>query len=71
MLRKKGFDCPEENRMCAYCENADLIGESGACVCRLKGVVRFDGICSRFTFDLLKIKPRAVKLPAAGAFIPE
>jgi len=54
---------PEENRACAYCEKAEVIGDSGACICELKGIVHGDSICRRFSFDLLKYKPRVTKLP--------
>lgn len=62
-FKKRKTICPDENKMCAYCENAGGIGDSGVCVCKLKGVVRADGICKRFKFDLLKLEPRAVKIP--------
>ncbi len=60
MLKNK---CPEENRICAYCEHAELISHSSACICDIKGIVHDDGVCRKFSFDLLKYKPRITKLP--------
>lgn len=61
MLSKK--KCPDENRICAYCERAEVIGDSGACICELKGIVHSDSVCRKFSFDLLKLEPRTVKMP--------
>lgn len=50
-------------KICAYCEHATLLGDSGACVCKKRGVVRADGSCRRFRQDLLKVKPLLPLLP--------
>jgi len=55
--------CSEEDRVCALCEHATGIAGSGICVCELKGAVREDGVCKKFSFDLLKLNPRVLKLP--------
>lgn len=69
-FKKKKSTCPKENEMCAYCEHAETIGDSGVCICKTKGVVRAKGICGKFRFDLLKLEPRAVKLPdSSGLFL--
>ncbi len=60
----KKTKCPEENRICAYCEHAEVISDSGACICAFKGIVHDDSVCRKFSFDLLKYKPRITKLPA-------
>ncbi len=65
---KTGAKCPDENRICLYCEHAEEVCGSEACICAYKGVVRFDGLCKKFKFDLLKVKPRLPKLPQAGEF---
>ncbi len=63
MWFKKKQSCPDEYKMCACCENAELIGNSEVCICALNGAVHANGFCKKFKFDLLKIKPRAVKIP--------
>ncbi len=50
-------------KICAYCEYATLIGDSGACICKKKGAVRADSSCRRFKEDLLKVKPHLPTLP--------
>lgn len=60
--KSKKTPCPEENRMCAYCEQATVLGDSGTCICAHKGVVKDDGFCRKFSFDLLKLKPHTLKL---------
>lgn len=68
-FRKKRKTCPDENRMCMYCENAETLGDSGVCICKIKGVVSSEGVCKKFKFDLLKLKPRPIKLPdSSGLF---
>ena len=61
MFKKK--TCPEENKICAYCEHAEVIADSGACICTFKGIVHDDSVCRKFSFDLLKYKPHIPKLP--------
>lgn len=53
----------EEQRMCAYCENATLISDSSYCICANKGLVEAEGVCKKFIFDLLKLNPKPVKTP--------
>lgn len=53
-------------KICAYCQYATLIGDSGACICEKKGAVRTDGHCRRFKEDLLKVKPHLPTLPGFG-----
>lgn len=53
-------------KICAYCQYATLIGDSGACICEKKGAVRADGHCRRFKEDLLKVKPHLPALPGLG-----
>ena len=62
LFKKKKRGCPQDAEMCAYCEHASPIGDSEICICDKKGVVYATGICRKFKFDLLKVKPRAVKL---------
>ena len=50
-------------KICAYCEHATVIADSGVCVCSKKGAVRADGSCRRFREDLLKVKPHLPLLP--------
>jgi len=50
-------------KICAYCEHATVIADSGVCVCKRKGAVRADGTCRRFREDLLKVKPHLPLLP--------
>lgn len=56
-------NAPALEKICAYCEYATLIGNSGACVCEKKGTVRADSSCRRFKEDLLKVKPSLPVLP--------
>lgn len=60
--KSKKFKCPEENRACGYCEHATLLGDSGTCICDRKGMVKDDGVCRKFSLDLLKLNPRTLKL---------
>lgn len=60
--KNKGFKCPEENRICGYCENATLLGNSDVCICQSKGPVKTDGVCRKFRFDFLKLNPHTLKL---------
>ena len=53
-------------KICAYCQYATLIGDSGACICEKKGAVPADGHCRRFKEDLLKVKPHLPTLPGPG-----
>lgn len=53
----------ELDTICAYCEHATVLADSGACVCLKHGVVRTDGHCRRFRMDLLKIRPHLPLLP--------
>ena len=53
-------------KICAYCQYATLIGDSGACICEKKGAVRADGHCRRFKEDLLKVKPHLPTLSGFG-----
>lgn len=62
MFKKKINDCPDENRVCAYCEHSVTLGDSGTCICDEKGFIKDDGTCRKFSLDLLKIKPKALKL---------
>ncbi len=62
MFFKKKNDCPPENRVCAYCEHSRPLGDSGTCICDKKGLIRDDGVCRKFSLDLLKLKPRVLKL---------
>ena len=48
----------EEENTCAYCEHAVPVNHAEAFLCDYKGVVRPEGHCRRFVFDLLKVSPR-------------
>ena len=63
----KSSNCPAENKICAYCEHAQVIGGGDACICSFNGVVHGDSVCRKFRFDLLKYKPRITKLPVGEA----
>ncbi len=56
-------DTKQLEKICAYCEYATVIADSGVCVCKKKGAVRADGSCRRFREDLLKVSPRLPLLP--------
>lgn len=56
--------CPEECKMCACCQHAQVMGDSGACICDISGLVHSDSLCRKFVFDLLKYKPRVAKMPS-------
>ena len=56
-------------KICAYCEYATVIADSGVCVCKKKGAVRADGSCRRFKEDLLKVKPHLPLLPDSDGAI--
>lgn len=62
MFGRKKKELPEESRACGYCEHATLLGDSGSCICDSKGVVLCDGYCKRFSLDMLKLKPRVLRL---------
>ena len=51
--------------VCAMCEHAAVLESDGEHVlCRRKGIVAKDFVCSRFSFDPLKFEPGAkAKLP--------
>ena len=53
----KRKDTQEENT-CASCEHAVPVNHAEAFLCDYKGVVRPEGRCRRFAFDLLKVSPR-------------
>ncbi len=56
---------PEElEKICAYCEYATVLVDSGVCICQKCGAVRSDGHCRRFRADLLKVTPRLPLLPS-------
>ncbi len=54
------------DKICAYCEHAVIINESDMCICVHEGAVRSEGVCRRFTLDLLKIAPVPRALPLDG-----
>ena len=58
-----GIHAEQLEKICAYCEYATVIGNTGACVCSKKGTVRADGRCRHYKQDLLKVKPRLPLLP--------
>ena len=60
MIKRKDDD----ERVCAYCQNSVPVNNSDAFLCDIKGIVRADGYCRRFVFDLLKINPGRVRIPA-------
>lgn len=62
MFKRKKNEFPEESRACGYCEHATLLGDSGTCICDGKGIVQCDGFCKSFAPDLLKLKPRVLRL---------
>ena len=62
MFKKNKSECLPENRICAYCEHARPLGDSGTCICDIKGLIKDDGVCRKFSLDLLKLKPHVLKL---------
>lgn len=53
----------ELEKICAYCEHATLLADSGVCVCDRNGTVRTTETCRRFRADLLKVRPLPPLLP--------
>ncbi len=51
----------EQREICLNCEHSTPILESDACICEFKGVVKAEGYCRKFSFDLLKLTPRTRK----------
>ena len=64
-----GYDDNGTAEVCAMCERAAVLESDGEHVlCRRKGIVEKDFVCSRFSFDPLKFDPGTkAKLPAADA----
>ncbi len=51
----------EEEPICVNCVNSTPIGTANVCICSLKGAVKADGSCKKFSLDLLKIEPKSPK----------
>ena len=64
MKRNKTADFDEE-AICINCVHARRLGGADACICSMKGVVKADGSCRKFSLDLLKIDPQCGKSLAA------
>lgn len=44
-------------RICANCEHSTPMGNTDACYCKKRGLVKARGCCGDFKADLLKIVP--------------
>ena len=55
--KRKQYD---ENRCCAYCEYAESTEDESIMLCSKKGKVEADSSCRKFSYDLLKRKPRVM-----------
>ncbi len=44
-------------RICANCELSKPIGDTDACMCDKRGLVKARGCCGEFKADLLKVVP--------------
>ena len=50
----------DEHRCCAYCEYAESTDDDSIMLCLKKGKVEADSCCRKFSYDLLKRKPRVM-----------
>lgn len=44
-------------RICANCEQSTPVGDTDACICAKRGLVKARGVCGDFKTDLLKVVP--------------
>ena len=47
----------EIEKMCRTCEHAELLVDTDRVLCDRKGIVKADGICRKFVYDILKRVP--------------
>ena len=57
-LKKRKQD--DENKCCAYCEYAESTEDESIMLCSKKGKTEADFFCRKFSYDLLKRKPRVM-----------
>ena len=60
MFKFKKRKQDDENKCCAYCEYAESTGDESIMLCSKKGKVEADSCCRKFSYDLLKRKPRVM-----------
>ncbi len=58
MKKKQNFE-----RSCSLCENSEEIFGGEYFICKKRGIVEPDGLCSAFCFDPLMIKVSVRKIP--------
>ncbi len=59
MLKFKKKKIDTEN-CCAYCEYAEFTEDEDVLICKKRGKVEASSTCRKFTYDLLKRKPRVM-----------
>ena len=60
MFKFKKRKQEDENKCCAYCEYAESTEDESIMLCSKKGKVEADHSCRKFSYDLLKRKPRVM-----------